>query len=101
LDLLSLSVLCAWTERPQAAVASKVHIDVNSAIAAEISLVPSSRQQDAVAYLIEESSILRGHVRGRLRLTDEEHRRLAMLCHRLGRRRLRDVAMIVTPDTIL
>jgi transposase len=59
------------------------------------------RQQDAVAYLIEENRILRGHVRGRIRLTDEERRRLAMHGHRLGRRRLRDIAMIVTPDTIL
>jgi hypothetical protein len=31
----------------------------------------------------------------------EEPRRLAMHGHRLGRRRLRDVATIVTPDTIL
>jgi hypothetical protein len=30
------------------------------------------RQQAAVAYLIEENRILRGHVRGRIRLTDEE-----------------------------
>ena len=59
------------------------------------------RQQDAVAYLIEENRILRGHVRGRIRLTDEERRRLAVHGHRLGRRRLRDVATIVTPDTIL
>ena len=35
------------------------------------------RQQAAVAYLIEENRILRGHVRGRIRLTDEERRRLA------------------------
>ena len=46
------------------------------------------RQQDAVAYLIEENRILRGHVRGRLRLTDDERRRLAVRGHRLGRRRL-------------
>jgi putative transposase len=59
------------------------------------------RQQDAVAYLIEENRILRGHVRGRLRLTDAERRRLARHGHRLGRRRLQDVATIVTPDTIL
>jgi hypothetical protein len=59
------------------------------------------RQQAAVAYLIEENHILRGHVRGRIHLTDEERRRLAMHGHRLGRRRLRDVATIVTPDTIL
>ena len=59
------------------------------------------RQQDAVAYLIEENRILRGHVRGRLRLTDDERRRLAVHGRRLGRRRLRDVATIVTPETIL
>ena len=59
------------------------------------------RQQDAVAYLIEENRILRAHVRGRIRLTDEERRRLAVHGHRLGRRRLREVATIVTPDTIL
>ena len=59
------------------------------------------RQQEAMAYLIEENRILRGHVRGRIRLTDAERRRLAMHGHRLGRRRLRDVATIVTPDTIL
>src|SRR6267142_6044723 len=53
-----------------------------------------------MAYLIEENRILRGHVRGRIRLTDER-RRLAVHGHRLGRRRLRDIATIVTPDTIL
>ena len=59
------------------------------------------RQQAAVAYLIEENRILRGHLRGRIRLTDAERRRLAVHGHRLGRRRLRDIATIVTPDTIL
>jgi putative transposase len=59
------------------------------------------RQQAALAYLIEENRILRAHLRGRLRLTDNERRRLAVRGHRLGRRRLRDVATIVTPDTLL
>jgi hypothetical protein len=59
------------------------------------------RQQQAVAYLTEENRILRGHVRGRLRLTDEERQRLARHGHRLGRRRLSEIATIVTPDTIL
>src|SRR5207247_294479 len=36
-----------------------------------------------------------------MRLTDDERRRLAVHGHRLGRRRLRQVATIVTPDTIL
>ena len=59
------------------------------------------RQKAAVAFLVEENRILRRHVRGRLRLTDEERRRLARHGHRLGRRRLGEVATIVTPDTIL
>ena len=59
------------------------------------------RQLAALAYLIEENRILRAHLRGRLRLTDSERRRLAVRGHRLGRRRLRDVATIVTPDTLL
>jgi transposase InsO family protein len=59
------------------------------------------RQQAAVAYVIEENRILRRHVRGRIRLTDEERRRLATRGQRLGRRRLGAVATIVTPDTIL
>ena len=60
------------------------------------------QQQEAVAYLIEENRILRGQLRGRrLRLTDDERRRLAVRGHRLGRRALGDLATIVTPDTIL
>ena len=39
--------------------------------------------------------------RQRLRLTDAQRRRLAILGHRLGRARLRTVASLVTPDTIL
>jgi hypothetical protein len=59
------------------------------------------QQQEALAYLIEENRILRGQLRGRrLRLTDDERRRLAVRGHRLGWRRLREVAAIVTPDTI-
>jgi hypothetical protein len=59
------------------------------------------RRQAAMTYLIEENRVLRGHVRGRIRLTDEERRRLAVHGHQLGRRRLGEVATIVTPDTIL
>ena len=60
------------------------------------------QQQDAMAYLIEENRILRGQLRGRrLRLTDDERRRLAVRGRRLGRQGLREVATIVSPDTIL
>jgi putative transposase len=60
------------------------------------------RQQEAVAYLIEENRILRAQLRGRrLRLTDEDRCRLARRGRRLGRQVLRQVATIATPDTIL
>ncbi len=60
------------------------------------------RQQEALEYLIEENHILRGQLRGRrLQLSDDDRRRLAVRGHRLGRRGLRQVATIVTPDTIL
>jgi putative transposase len=34
-------------------------------------------------------------------LTDDDRRRLAVRAHRLGRRRLREIATVVTPDTLL
>jgi hypothetical protein len=61
----------------------------------------ADERQASVAYLIQENRILRARLRGRIRLTDEERRRLAVHGHRLGRRRLGQVATIVTPDTIL
>jgi putative transposase len=61
----------------------------------------ADQRQQAVADLVDENRILRAHLRGRVRLTDEERRRLAVHGHRLGRRRLGQVATIVTPDTIL
>jgi hypothetical protein len=62
-----------------------------------------NRQQQAViAYLLEENRVLRAaHGSRRLRLTDDQRRRLAVKGKVLGRRRLTDVAGIVTPDTIL
>ena len=62
----------------------------------------SGRQQDVIGYLVEENRVLRAQLRGRrLRLTDDQRRRLAVRGHRLGRAGLRQVATIVTPDTIL
>src|SRR6266851_9181896 len=62
----------------------------------------TGQQQEAMAYLIEENRILRGQLQGRrLQLSNDERRRLAVRGHRLGRRGLRQVATIVTPDTIL
>src|SRR6516165_5455713 len=59
-------------------------------------------QQYVIEYLIEENRVLKDQVTGRrLRLTDDQRRRLAAKGRRLGRRVLRQVATIVTPDTIL
>src|SRR5215469_3139061 len=59
-------------------------------------------QQHVIDYLIEENRALREQLRGRrVRLSDDQRRRLATKGQRLGRRVLRQVATIVTPDTIL
>jgi transposase InsO family protein len=60
------------------------------------------REREALAYLIEENRVLRRQVgRRRMRFTDADRRRLAIRAHRLGRAALRNVATIVTPDTLL
>jgi transposase InsO family protein len=60
------------------------------------------QEQDVIAYLIEENRTLRAQLGGRrLRVTDEQRRRLARRGKRLGRRVLSQVATIVSPDTIL
>src|SRR5207248_1809837 len=59
-------------------------------------------QQQVITYLLEENRVLQGQLDGRrLRLTDTERRRLAALAHPLGRARLKAVATIVTPDTLM
>jgi hypothetical protein len=59
-------------------------------------------QQHVIEYLVEENRALREQLRGRrVRLTDDQRRRLAAKGQRLGRQVLRQVATIVTPDTIL
>jgi transposase InsO family protein len=60
------------------------------------------REREAVAYLIEENRLLRRELGGRrLRLTDDDRRRLALRAYRVGRATLREIAMIATPDTVL
>ena len=62
-----------------------------------------NRQQQAVIdYLLEENRVLRAaHGARRVRLTDDQRRRLAVKGKVLGRRRLAGVVGSVTPDTIL
>jgi putative transposase len=57
---------------------------------------------EIIEYLREENRVLNEHLEGRrLRWTDAQRRRLAVNGHRLDRQVLREVATLVTPDTIL
>ncbi len=59
-------------------------------------------QQQVITYLQEENSILKAQLGSRRpRLTDTERRRLAALAHPLGRNRLKEVASVATPETLL
>ena len=60
------------------------------------------RERETLAYLIEENRLLRRQLGGRRpRLTEDDRRRLAVRAVRVGRRALREIATIVTPDTLL
>jgi hypothetical protein len=60
------------------------------------------QQRDAIDYLREENRVLREQLGNkRLRLNDDQRRRLAAKAKMLGRRILRQVATIVTPETLL
>ena len=62
----------------------------------------NQQQRDVIDYLQEENRALREQLGpGRLRFTDDQRRRLAAKAKTLGRRVLRDIATIVTPDTLL
>ena len=59
-------------------------------------------QQQVITYLLEENRILKAQLGGRRpRLTETERRRLAALAHPLGRTRLKEIATLVTPATLL
>jgi putative transposase len=59
-------------------------------------------QQEVIEYLVEENRVLKEQMKGRkLRLNDDQRRRLAAKAKRLGRRVLNQVATIVTPDTLM
>src|SRR5882672_5548061 len=60
------------------------------------------REREAIVYLIEENRLLRRQLgTRRLRLTDDDRRRLAARAYRVGRAALREIATIATPDTLL
>src|SRR5262245_58154850 len=59
-------------------------------------------QQQVITYLLAENRIVIAQLGGqRLRLTDTDRRRLAALAHPLRRQRLKEVATLVTPETLL
>jgi len=60
------------------------------------------REREIIVYLIEENRCLRRQLGSRrVRLTDDDRRRLAARAYRVGRRGLRDIATIATPDTLM
>jgi len=62
----------------------------------------SCHQDAVIEYLQEENRVLKQQLgRRRLRLTDNQRRRLAVRGKAIGRRALTEVASLVTPDTIL
>jgi hypothetical protein len=62
----------------------------------------NQQQCDAIDYFCEENRVLREQLGNkRLRLKDDQRRRLAAKVKLLGRRILREVATIVTPETLL
>src|SRR3989475_2406722 len=59
-------------------------------------------QQQVIAYLQEENRVLKAQLGSqRLRLTNTERRRLAALAYPLGRKRLKELATLATPDTLM
>ena len=59
-------------------------------------------QQKSIEYLITENKVLREKLgKKRILLNDDQRRRLAVKGKALGRKALRDLCTIVTPDTIL
>jgi len=62
----------------------------------------NQRQQHVIEYLMEENRVLREQIGNRrMRFSDEQRRRLAVKAKRIGRRILKEVATIVSPETLL
>jgi len=62
----------------------------------------NQRQLQVIDYLREENRVLREQLGGRrLRLNDDQRRRLAAKAKGLGRKLLAEVATLVTPETLL
>jgi putative transposase len=59
-------------------------------------------QQQVIAYLLEENRTLHAKLGGkRIRFTDAERRSLAALAFPIGRKQLKSLATLATPDTLM
>jgi hypothetical protein len=59
-------------------------------------------QQQIIEYLQEENKVLKEHLCGKwIRYTDKQRRHLALMAKVLGRKILRQLDTLVTPDTLL
>jgi len=62
----------------------------------------NQHQHHVINYLNEENRVLREQIGARrIRLSDDQRRRLAAKAKKLGRKVLAQVATIVTPETLL
>ena len=64
--------------------------------------IMNRKQQQIIEYLTEENKVLKEHLKGkRIRYTDKQRRRLAAKAKVLGRKILRQLNTLVTPETLL
>ena len=91
----------------QPEVASATMLAMDSFVSPHIFLVClladwlNREQQKILEYLQEENRVLREQLGGSLHLSDGQRRRLAAKGKELGRKLLKEVVTLVTPDTIL
>ena len=92
---------------PQRQVTSATMLAMSTFVSPPIFLVSllagwlNQEQQKFLEYLQEENRVLKAQLGQRLRLSDEQRRRLAAKGKELGRKLLAEVATLVTPDTVL
>jgi hypothetical protein len=68
----------------------------------QLALLMFRHQLDVIEYLQEENRVLKERLGGRrIRFTDVERRRLAREAQLLGRKVLKELETLVTPDTLL
>jgi transposase InsO family protein len=72
-----------------------------AAIVANLAGTPDQHVADCHAYVLAENRILRRRINRALRFTDSERIALATAANALGRSALKEVATLVTPDTLL